>query len=171
MKDFYFQSNKRWGALQPNHRIEIRKALATSLELPEDQFFDLKKRPNIPEMSISISHSDELGAFVWAKNKQSMGMDLEPLGAVQENVILRVSNKEELAKAPSATHLWCAKEAIFKAASKFGLKVISEIRVDWKSETEFVWTGYGNRSVEGLIPNPEGRAWQEAGYVFCLYMF
>jgi 4'-phosphopantetheinyl transferase len=87
----------------------------------------------------SISHSKGLGGLVTSR-KARVGLDIEVSERVKDHIVQRVCrSQDEFNAAPTAAHLWVAKEAAFKALKGPSQpQLISEITVsDWqKSESQ-----------------------------------
>ncbi len=114
-----------WGSHNPAHRELLRA--------------EIQKHTEGKNLYHSVSHTQDLGVFVLCESP--IGVDLEITSRVQEKVVARVSSDEELSAAPSASALWCAKEACFKALKTFEQpSVVSKISIgDWQnidSQTE-----------------------------------
>ncbi|GIL17307.1 MAG: hypothetical protein BroJett040_10580 [Oligoflexia bacterium] len=90
----------------------------------------------------SISHTSLLGGFAYTREPLQIGFDLEVTDRVRPEIIQRMSTPAELAAAPGPAHLWCAKEAIFKAlVGATQPQVISALEVgDWKREESQIET-------------------------------
>lgn len=128
-----------FGADNKLHRMFLKSDLREKLiesgrDVPEGT--DPLKTQGVP---ISVSHTDELGGFVWINLKEPMpglqiGLDIENSTRVHEVVAKRICKSEaEFKAAPSPSSLWVAKEAAFKALR--GPKqpqVLSEVEItEW----------------------------------------
>lgn len=94
----------------------------------------LKKSPLI---KASIAHSKFYGIFVCSPkggdDNQFVGVDLEISNRVTEEIIKRVATPVEVFDAPSAAHLWAAKEASFKSLTNNKTQLISDLLIhSWK---------------------------------------
>ena len=133
--------NKQISAWQ--NRKHLRENLVQTIEQKYKKILTLEEKKNLltpgfpPQLlfaSISISHCAFLGGFVIsssevgnelslvlkpssAKRQIFIGFDVEELGRAKEKTVLRISNQEELNKAPSPSALWSAKEAAYKSLS------------------------------------------------------
>jgi hypothetical protein len=131
-----------WGADAHDHRAELRKAAAIAIKktvalkklfsIGDSQSLqDLSKTPDLQGLSISISHCKDAGGFVAAPRALGqIGFDIEIASRVRPDLMLRMSSPAEMSMAPSAAHLWVAKEATFK--SLLGASqppILSSIRV------------------------------------------
>ncbi len=113
-----------WGSHNPAHRDLIRAEIQKLL--PEN-------------WHSSTSHTEGVGVIVLSPHP--IGVDVEVTERVSDKTVARVSSPEELAAAPSAAALWCAKEACFKALRSYDQpSVISKISIgSWEnidSQTE-----------------------------------
>jgi phosphopantetheinyl transferase (holo-ACP synthase) len=102
-------------------KIEGEKAGSENLSI------DQNSRLNF----FSISHSMQSGVI--AQSLIPVGIDLESSARVSEKIVARVSTPTELQEAPSAAHLWTAKEACYKALIHFQQpQTVSQIEItDW----------------------------------------
>lgn len=103
-----------WSSCESNHRLLVRKDIKHQLKLLDDTVLDLEKIPELPHGFVSISHSLQVGGYVYSPVSM-VGLDIESTHRVNPDIIRRVSTQEELAIAPTPAHLWCAKEALYKA--------------------------------------------------------
>lgn len=154
----WMRVKEKWGSRVAGYRQAIREdifARCAEGAGPEalKEILNLKKPPLLKEGYVSISHSLGLGGYVWSENP--IGFDLEFDGRVAERTALRVSSEEQLNAAPSATALWCAKEAIFKALRHSEQpKTIDKIVTYWLDEGTFTIgsvEGDERRQGRGLI--------------------
>ena len=80
---------------------------------------NLKQRPECPFVSLSVSHCNYLGGFVFVFGKKfSIGFDIENAQRVTKKIISRISSKKEVQQAPHPALLWTAKEASLKCLSR-----------------------------------------------------
>lgn len=119
-------TNESKSADPPKGRALIQKMLTD--ELPQDSF-------------TSISHTQDLGGFFWAKPKNPdqttakgfihVGFDVEQIRRVQPETARRVcATHDEFERAPSPAALWCAKESSFKSMKgAHQPRVLSEIEI------------------------------------------
>lgn len=106
---------------------------------PIEDWLNLELRPRHPQISISISHTSGMGGFAYCEKPFRIGIDIEKRKRLTPQIAARVGTPED-AHAAEPAHLWCAKEAAFKAASAdFQVRVLSDLTVDhWERE------GFGN---------------------------
>ncbi len=110
-------------------RLSIRKDLINQLKkhYKKHNIFDSQKKqeldkllnlnwnPKNSTLSVSIAHCPVLAGFVCLLDQKiSIGFDIELANRVTDRVVQRVSQLEELKKAPSKDLLWTAKEATCK---------------------------------------------------------
>ena len=131
-------------------RQELRKRLVKELKtsysslkktVPDD-FFGKRceklltpgTRPDCSFAAISVSHCPVLGGFVFSFNSEvALGLDMEQSHRVNEQLIGRLSNTEELRKAPDPSLLWAAKEAAFKCLILEQNRLIKHISItEWE---------------------------------------
>lgn len=93
--------NKRW----PD---KLSKKQRCSLLVPG-------KPPQLPFVSLSISHSFDIGGLIFSTTTNFIGFDLEKQGRAKRETVLRISSEEELNLSPSPSALWSAKESAYKA--------------------------------------------------------
>lgn len=85
----------------------------------------------------SISHTNTLGGFALTQDPIQLGFDLEISDRVRPEIIRRMSTQKEVDEAPSPAHLWCAKEAVFKAlVGATQPQIISELHIGNWQKTE-----------------------------------
>ncbi|MFN7263229.1 MAG: 4'-phosphopantetheinyl transferase superfamily protein [Pseudobdellovibrionaceae bacterium] len=101
--------------------------------------------------NLSLSHTKDLGGYL-CSHSAFVGFDIETIERVREDMVLRVSNYQELQEAPSPAALWCAKEAVFKALLKLQQpKVLSSIQITgWKTDSQFETFTLGNPESFGV---------------------
>ena len=126
-------------------RIDLRRHLG---------FLDLTRVPELARGFVSVSHTLDLGGY--AIGPRPLGFDLELVSRVSPKVVARVSPwARELTLSPSAAHLWCAKEATFKALYHFKQpKVLSELAIEWQGADRFQLSNcaeFGIKSGRGKI--------------------
>jgi 4'-phosphopantetheinyl transferase len=94
---FYFHDG--WGSEIPGHREKIHECRAQQKDVRDS----------------SISHTKGLGGLVTSRLTM-VGLDIEVIERVGDHIVKRVcADPQEFDMAPSAAHLWVAKEAAFKA--------------------------------------------------------
>ena len=105
------QERQRLRAILLNHlerSIPLSKKNKSELSTPG-------RKPQIPSVSISISHCKVLGGFVFSTDSNvSIGLDLEEAKRVKPSVITHICQKKEVQQAPMNALLWVAKESSFK---------------------------------------------------------
>lgn len=75
-------------------------------------------KPECPFISISVSHCNCLGAFLFVFDKKfSIGFDMEQKNRITDKLVNRISSKAEIKQSPFPALLWVAKEASFKCFS------------------------------------------------------
>lgn len=81
----------------------------------------------------SLSHCKSYGVFVCSprgnNDNQLVGVDLEISNRVTKEIISRVSTPVEIFEAPSAAHLWTAKEASFKSLTNNKTQLINDVLI------------------------------------------
>lgn len=118
-----------WRSSVDEHRVLIRKGIIKKYNQfigDNSVFLDLNIVPKLTENFISISHSNDLGGFVFAN--YPVGFDVIEQRRLNKNIIQRVSLPGEMDRAPNAFYLWPAKESVFKACSDH-LTVVTEIEI------------------------------------------
>lgn len=128
-------------------RLSARQLL---LEKWPDEFpntvetLNLSLRPKSLTRFVSISHCPGLVAVAVAD--RPCGVDVEVQSRVKEKVARRVSLNGDYEIAPSAAHLWGAKESLFKSLpTNVQPMTISEIEVrDWQSLDKDTWKFSGH---------------------------
>jgi phosphopantetheinyl transferase (holo-ACP synthase) len=121
--------NSNWHSSVENHRILIRQCIVekhSQYISNNSVFLDLKTIPKLSENFVSISHSNEVGGFVFSN--YPVGFDVVEVRRLNPNIIQRVCLPREIERSPNPNYLWPAKEAVFKACSDF-LTTISEIEI------------------------------------------
>ena len=139
--DFGMVLSPKWGASEPNHRLEIRHYLSSqfSSRFSRQQLSRLNDLNWIPETSdgyICISHCRSTGGFSFAMLKH--GFDVEETSRISTAILKRTCTADELAECPRTEFLWVAKEAGFKAlaAGASQLLISDLICIEWKSHFE-----------------------------------
>ena len=113
-----------WGAKHSaNYRRSIREALAH--QFASRDLMNLNVLPELPDLSISISHCALGGGFALCKKDafvEGIGFDLEEPERIRSEVIKRVCQEEELSSLisviPALEYIWAAKEAAFKSLQR-----------------------------------------------------
>lgn len=128
----------------PNYRELLRKQLFMLLKdkgfSPSEDILDLSKKPEHPDLNISLSHGPTCSVLAWIERDWNMGIDIEEIDRLNINTINRISTPQEVANAPEPLLLWSAKEAVIKALYQAG-KVMSSVEIiNWKNNGEGYWT-------------------------------
>lgn len=92
------------------------------------------KPPRLPFVSLSITHSSDIGGFIFSTPAYFIGFDLEKQERAKRETVLRISSQEELNLSPSPSALWSAKESAYKAVHLLnGDTPIKKISIfDWQ---------------------------------------
>lgn len=112
-----------WGSQSQHHRESIHQAVKA------------KMAKAYPLSDSSISHCPSLGGFAFTSfdvnSIVQLGFDVEEISRITPVISQRIcKTKEEFAAAPSAAHLWCAKEAAYKSLKgPKQPKVVSELEL------------------------------------------
>lgn len=116
-----------WGSKNQDHRQLLHTQIA-------------KIKESASDFHTSLAHAADLG-FIGA-SRFAIGVDAERSDRVLPKIVERVSSFNELPLAPSASALWCAKEACFKALRTFKQPpVISQLSIgDWQPRGSEVFT-------------------------------
>ena len=116
--------------------LSIRHLLKIAGYQDSDLSYDLHGKPNLKDGSfVSISHSFTQTALVVHKNIP-VGIDVE----MKRDKILRIAHKFTTYSAtnetvvPALTHIWAAKETVYKIIGTPGLSFLKGIGVFWFSE-------------------------------------
>ena len=116
--------------------LSIRHLMALAGYTDQDLFYDAIGKPHLKDGSyVSISHSFTQTALVVHKNIP-VGIDVE----LQRKKILRIAHKFTPFNAHTSkdilnlTHIWAAKETIYKMASTPGLSFLKDISVFWRAK-------------------------------------
>ena len=122
-------------------RQELRRALIEQLKnhvegISQVRDFNwsgllrIETKPFCPFAEISISHCQNLGAFVFVFGKRlSIGFDMEKKNRITGKIMQRLSSKKEREAAPSLSLLWTAKEAGLKCFSSKTQLLLKDIHV------------------------------------------
>lgn len=120
----------------PKERLELRYKLIKQIkqhkdfkkyqkDFEESQLLHIGSKPERSIASVSLSHTDNIGVFLFTFDKGlSIGFDIENKNRITKTVIERVSSKEERLQAPEKSLLWTAKEAGFKCLSDTSNKLL-----------------------------------------------
>lgn len=129
--ELFFFADLDGASSKKNHRLSIREKISSFLPAEDKQsILDLSAVPNLKKGFISISHCDLIGGFIFYK--KPVGFDLELESRIRHEVVLRVSDNNEINSSPSPSLLWVAKEASFKFLRAFNQpKFISQIKIEW----------------------------------------
>jgi 4'-phosphopantetheinyl transferase EntD len=128
----------------PEYRQLLRQHLFDALSQeglnPSADLLDTKKRPEHPELNISLSHGPEHSLLAWIPKTHQVGVDIEALDRLSDKIIERVASSAEVAKSPQSSYLWSAKEAAFKALFP-AFNVVSSVEIiDWTELSPQRWT-------------------------------
>lgn len=131
------------GDATPDPRPDLRKQLVEVLEVKKiphnsQQMLDLNQIPRLSKGDVSLSHCPKFQGLMISQKDGCIGFDIEDPDRVTSELALRVSDEEQLQRAPNPAILWVAKEAAFKALSKsHGARLLSEISLNqWIPLTE-----------------------------------
>ena len=134
---------------------ECLKVLKSPLNIAKIRLENHRSLPDLPQFTLSISHTADWGAAVVGKKLQfvSVGIDIEPEArVVKEAILFRISHPDDAKLAPIL--IWSLKEAAFKAlmntgrfdrSEEFSSILISEkgwshpssnTQGEWQTETE-----------------------------------
>lgn len=121
-------------------RNELRSSLAQSLEsafaentmelATHSLLLDLKQIPEYPFVNISISHSENLGGWIWVSRSHIVGIDIEDRARFHAQIIetaKKFVSQQEWEAAPSPLALWTAKEAAFKTLFQLNRQLQSQL--------------------------------------------
>ncbi len=132
----------------PEYRLILRKKIIGYLNSQGIQndltsLLDLNRIPNVPDLSLSLSHSMGGSVFLWGQGTHLLGVDLEGKHRVTQKVIERVSTPLEIQNCPNPFLLFGAKEAGWKALnSALGIKVISELTCTQWQKVDSNWYSF-----------------------------
>ena len=118
--------------------LSIRHLMAIAGYTDNDLFYDAIGKPHLKDGSyVSISHSFTQTALAVHKNIP-VGIDVER----QRDKILKIAHKFTIFKANavedilSLTHIWAAKETMYKIAGISGLSFLKSVFVFWTSSNK-----------------------------------
>lgn len=89
---------------------------------------------------VSISHSTTMAGVILSRSNH-VGIDIEQSSRSVERVISRFLSQDErsiVSDSCRGLNLWCAKEAVFKAAGEDNIDFQSQIRLSMKSEKPLI---------------------------------
>lgn len=167
-----------WGSLNPDHRIEMRRFLLQHASTSEhsgkleETLLDLNQIPvQIGAKFCSLSHSMHQGMIAFCENP--VGIDLEKSERVQPRVVARVSSEKELQRAPSASALWCAKEAAFKALRSYQQpEVLSQLEIGgWRESQDGLLLFELKNSEDFGAPQGRGAFYHNDIYSLAIFVF
>lgn len=122
-----------WNGVLKENRKLIRQHIFENIE-SADEILDMTLIPALTTGSISISHNRAMGGYVHISENVQWGFDIELTQRLTERNAKYYASPEEIRLAPSASSLWTAKEAAYKALPlAIQPTVIGEIElVDWQ---------------------------------------
>lgn len=139
-EDATIRFSENYGACNPENRQLIRRDIVSEFgdhwsDQIKQNFLDLQQLPKMPNQHVSISHSQQQGVWIVAKNP--VGIDIEELDRISEKIVARVCKQSEISETQkrvgSAKALWTAKESAFKALNQSSqIQVLSEIEILWQ---------------------------------------
>lgn len=159
-----------WASSKVGHRERIRRALLADislrLNLDEEQkkhVLDLSITPKVTEYSVSISHCRQMGGYVRASDRTSLGFDIEVIDRVSELAAKKMRfDDSEWNEAPSASSFWVAKEAAFKSLFSISRQPVvpSQVKVgQWKRWNEMIETCQIVDVENQEVPHGRGCVW------------
>lgn len=150
--------SEEWGAGQASFRQNIRGSAKSNLEAAGltdlDCFSILDAPPRPKDWSVSISHAKGIGAWVAVKRPAKIGLDIEEVSRVREDIIERVSTTQEILSAPQPAFLWCAKESYFKSLEEHQPIAVTQLKIlRWEKLEENLYSFHGSNALggEGLV--------------------
>lgn len=153
-----------WGSETNGHREEIHGALKP-LMTHASHLYDA-----------SISHTQGMGGFAFIEydtdDVMQLGFDLEKTERVSNETVLRISTAKEFEQAQSAAHLWCAKEACFKALKgPHQPKLISQICIEnWQNLNSQFETCTLALSQSSSFKRVKGLVFQKKFYTLSIFL-
>lgn len=110
-----------------------------------------------PRGTVSLSHTIGCAAACYHPDR-ACGIDIERQHRVfSDRVVMRFTHPEEmpLIEHFGAVHLWCAKEAVYKANGTSGVQFSEHIRVDWHAYANNVLMGtaYTHNKKKWILEN------------------
>jgi len=114
--------------------------------------------------SVSLSHTVGRAAACYHP-EHSCGIDVEHSNrSFSHRIIQRFAHPDEMHQVAryGAVHLWCAKEAVYKANGTSGIQFSEHIRVEWQEDVDGVLSGVAtthnkkiwilqNRLIDGVV--------------------
>jgi phosphopantetheinyl transferase (holo-ACP synthase) len=118
----------QWGSQNSNHRQMIRNAIAEKYKV-----LSMDKYPILASGDVSISHSNNLGGFIYSPTLV-VGFDIEEVSRISPKTVARIASPQEIAESPSVEILWAAKESLFKSIKEnFDISLISQLQLlNWQ---------------------------------------
>lgn len=155
LQDVHLVTSVSWASDRPQYRLLLRQAIQSQLKVKEDSMLNLEKLPELPNGFVSISHSQKVGGYVFSQ-KNKVGLDIESAARVSNKIVQRVSSDDELKLAPGPSHLWCAKEALFKSLrGDHQPQIISAVQFSqWNSLGHF-WQAHSTLGISFVWNNTE----------------
>lgn len=152
------EAKPEWGAYNPESRQQIRQSMLE--QLPglsageRKALLDLDSVPSLENLSVSISHTRDIGGWLAVPRPLQVGWDVEQKGRIKMSIIERVCEPNELTEVVDPVYLWSAKEAFFKALEDFQPVAITQLSIsDWKNLSSGLWSfqGLGPHNAYGLL--------------------
>ncbi|MBX3016259.1 MAG: 4'-phosphopantetheinyl transferase superfamily protein [Bdellovibrionaceae bacterium] len=145
-----------WAANEAQHRLLLKKAASAAVHA-------------------SVSHAPMRGGFVGLTEAHpsalQLGFDLEDIERVTEAAAARVASPRDHSFSPlTPAHLWCAREAAFKALKgDCQPLVVSQIALtDWRTREhdilQFTFTATGASSGQGYL-------WDDGEFQYALALW
>ncbi|MEZ4871800.1 MAG: 4'-phosphopantetheinyl transferase superfamily protein [Bdellovibrionales bacterium] len=127
------------GETQEKRRLYLRDEIRTCLidsrnfkpSIDElDRLMNLEEAPQFKGFNVSISHTENFGGFIITNKEVWCGFDIERRERIHRPLVERISHPREMQEVgDNYAHLWCLKEAAFKALSRnLGLKLVVELQ-------------------------------------------
>lgn len=162
------------GGDHPEQRVNLRRELIRLASVPpalENKILQLEKIPYLPSGFSSLSHCGEDGVVAIANSP--LGVDLEEIARVQEKIVLRVSQPEELQNASGPASLWAAKEAAYKALYAYSQPtLLSQVEIGgWKKLTSQYETFRLRNAASFGGPEGIGVVFQNDSHVLGIFIF
>lgn len=147
-----------WGAVHAPHRLKIREAMVDALPqlsaTEKNEILDLRAPPHPLAISVSISHTHDVGGWMSVARPLQIGWDVELKARIKMSTIERVCAPEEISEAVQPVFLWSAKEAFFKALEDFQPVAVTQIAITgWKILGPRIWQfeGLGPHNAYGIL--------------------
>ena len=157
--DLQLYAKADWGSDNPDYRRLLHAERDHLLSQSSEKLYS------------SLSHTKGMGFL--AISSKPLGVDVEVVSRVQEHVIARVSNSEELGNAPSGSSLWTAKEAAFKATREYNQpSVISDISIGaWRNiESQVETFSLLSHTTHGISSERGGVCFKISDYCFGIFV-